>query len=167
MTPPRDGDRLDEHDAGAAESDSEQPLRDALEFAAVGVRVFPANEHGVPLVAAWKHAASASTHLIRKWWARWPHARVAIVIGRRSRIAVLRVQGDLGARALAKLEREHGALPATPELACDLPPCDRLLFFRHEARSAAKRMIAAGISVYGDGAYLVMPPIARPEQVSA
>lgn len=141
------------------------PLQTALELAHHGMRVFPANAEGYPLVPMWKRSASSSLPLIRKWWMRWPTASVALVTGRSSRVLVLRVQGELGEAALAKLESEHGPMPNAPTLACfDLQ--DRLLFFRLDQKLAGRRLVGAGLTVYADGCYLVLPPI-EPGQVAS
>jgi putative DNA primase/helicase len=61
--------------------------------------------------------ATLDQRTISTWWRKYPSANVAIATGGAMRLLVVDVDPDMGGEAnLARLEHEHGALPATVEV---------------------------------------------------
>jgi Bifunctional DNA primase/polymerase, N-terminal/AAA domain/Primase C terminal 1 (PriCT-1) len=95
-------------------------LRDALQYATSGWRVFPlhtptpdgcscgkskcqnAGKH--PRTATGLKEASADEATIRGWWTRWPEANIGIVTGTETGLCVLDVDGEHGQASLLALE---------------------------------------------------------------
>lgn len=110
-------------------------LREALSLAAQGFRVIPihtpqpngscsceprhdgsrcggsAGKH--PRLKSWQQDATADPDRIRTWWRAWPDANVGLVMGGTSRLVAVDIDGPEGRNTLARLEDEHGDLPAT------------------------------------------------------
>jgi putative DNA primase/helicase len=107
------------------------------------------------------HDATTDPARITRWWAKAPHANVAIATGRESGVIVLDVDPRAGGdESLRTLEATHGALPVTVEALTG--GGGRHLFFAHpegEVRipnSASK--LGGGLDVRADGGYVVAPP---------
>lgn len=83
-------------------------LHAALQYATMGVRVFPIAPRGkVPLTRNGHRDASLREERIRGWWERRPEANVGVVAG--DGLAVLDVDPDKGGLdSLAELVSEHG-----------------------------------------------------------
>jgi putative DNA primase/helicase len=94
-------------------------LESALALAKWGLPVFPLRPRSkLPATSRGFKDASRNPAVIREWWGRNPRYGVAIATGHR--VAVLDVDtveghGADGPDTLGRLEREHGALPRTPE----------------------------------------------------
>jgi len=134
-------------------------LEAALSYAARGWPVLPCRPKGkTPLCAHGVHAATTDKRTIRDWWVSWPSANVGIACGAASGLVVLDVDaGHGGEESLAKLEREHGALPVTVE--AHTGGGGRHLFFRHPGGRVKNRVcLRPGLDVRGDGGYVVAPP---------
>jgi Bifunctional DNA primase/polymerase, N-terminal/Protein of unknown function (DUF3987) len=58
--------------------------------------------------------ATSDAETIRYWWNQWPSANIAIATGAESGVFMLGPDGQQGILDLARLEQEHGPLPATP-----------------------------------------------------
>ncbi len=115
----------------------------------------PRTRHGL-------HQATTDARTIRGWWRQWPDANVGVRTGAAPAGAgVIVVDIDPahgGEESLARLEREHGALPATLEAATG--GGGRHLWFAHPGitvpNSAGR--VGAGIDVRGDGGYVLVSP---------
>lgn len=106
-------------------------VEEALALAARGFRVIPihtprpdgcscerAAECGGstgkhPRVGEWQKEATTDTAIIARWWRSWPDANIGLVMGGESRLVAVDIDGPGGRATLARLEGEHGALPAT------------------------------------------------------
>jgi hypothetical protein len=112
----------------------------------------PATKHG------FKDATTDATQ-IKSWWAWRANYNIAIATGAKSGVMVLDVDPDKGGEdALAKLEEQHGALPATVEVISG--GGGRHLYFKwpgHDVRCSAS-VFDAGLDVRADGGYIVAPP---------
>ncbi len=105
-------------------------LAAALDYAALGLRVFPI--HGIndagtctcenadcknpgkhPRIKDNLQAATTEPGQIKEYWGKWADANIGIATGPDSGIFVLDVDGADGEAALVKLESEHGPLPVT------------------------------------------------------
>ena len=103
------------------------------------------------------HDASTDSDRIRGWWGRWPNANIGVVTGARSGLVVLDVDLPDGPSSLAKLQAEHGRLPATCEQTTGSG--GRQLLFAHPDFPVGNRArLRPGLDVRGDGGYIVVPP---------
>jgi hypothetical protein len=114
-----------------------------------------------PLGAAVPHGfRDATTHaaIIRRWWARWPQANVAIATGQVSGLFVLDVDAHRsGDATLADLERQFGVLPVTMRVRT--PQGGTHYYFQMPPHPLPSRSdIAPGIDVRADGGYVLAPP---------
>ena len=98
--------------------------------------------------------ASTARMQVIDWWARWPHANVAIATGA---IVVLDVDGDHGARSLSALEAEHGPLPQTPWVSTARGRHLYFLALGVDVGNSAGRL-GPGLDVRGRSGYVVAPP---------
>jgi Bifunctional DNA primase/polymerase, N-terminal/AAA domain/Primase C terminal 1 (PriCT-1) len=131
-------------------------LKAALGYAGRGWPVFPCNGKA-PLTEHGFKDATIDVETIRAWWTKWPDANVAIATGAASGLVVLDVDGDDGGDSLAKLEREHGALPRTVSAKT---PHGQHFYFAHPGGVIANSVgrLGAGLDVRADGGYVIAPP---------
>lgn len=66
-----------------------------------------------PRLNAWQRDATTDSKTIRAWWRSWPEANIGLVMGGQSRLVAVDIDGAEGRTTLARLESEHGPLPAT------------------------------------------------------
>lgn len=129
-----------------------------------GWSVLPAEAHGKRPLIAWRSLQQqrATRHAVLHWFEHWPDANVSIVTGSLSGLVVLDVDArHHGVESLAALEREHGALPLTPEV--HTGGGGRHLYFRHPGIALANRVgMWPGIDLRGDGGCVVAPPSIHP-----
>jgi hypothetical protein len=92
--------------------------RAELAYACRGLRVHPCRpDEKLPLLDDWPHRATLDPTTIASWRRRWPHANVAIATGGEARLLVVDIDPYPGGEAtMAKMEREHGPMPATAEV---------------------------------------------------
>lgn len=113
-----------------------------------------------PRVRGGLHAASTDASMIRRWWARWPRANVAIRTGTASGLVVVDIDPAHGGDGtIAELEAIHGPLP--PGRAIRTGSGGRHLYFRHPGgtvRNDAGRVLGRGVDLRGDGGYVIAPP---------
>jgi len=105
------------------------------------------------------HDATLDPALIRRWWARWPDAGVAVRTGAESGLVVVDVDRHSGGfTSLGQLQRCHGRLAPTPVTFTG--GGGRHYWFRHPGRSVANSTgrLGAGIDIRGDGGYVMAPP---------
>lgn len=116
-----------------------------------------------PLVKweALQHAPPTAEQ-VTHWFERWPEANVGIVTGEISNLVVLDIDPKHGGDdSLARLERQHGPLPATVEAISG--GGGRHLYFAHPGAETRNRAgLAQGIDLRGDGGYIVAPPSIHP-----
>lgn len=155
-----------------------RPLDAAVVYAHRGWAVFPCHSRagasgacscGVascaspakhPRVAGGLKSATTDNGQIEGWWARWPHANVAIRTGAVSGLVVVDVDPDHGGDAsLERLVGEHDCLPASRVVRTGSG--GRHLYFRHPGgvvRNDAGRRLGPGLDIRGDGGYVIAPP---------
>lgn len=139
------------------------PLAAALGYAKRGLGVLPIEPRGkVPIGALVPHGvkdASADAATIRGWWARVPAANVAIAV--RPEWFVFDVDPrNGGAEELARLEREHGALPPTITARTGSGGEHRL--FARPAGVKLRGKLGPGIDLLGVGRYFLAAPSVHP-----
>lgn len=120
-----------------------------------GWRVFPVNGK-VPLISDWPNAASCDLQVLAEWERQYPHLDAyGIACGARSGLFAL--DEDLrhgGDDSLAALEREHGAMPATPVVLTG--GGGRHFYSQHPGGIVGNRAgIAPGLDIRGDGGFVV------------
>jgi hypothetical protein len=134
----------------------------ALDYAARGWPVFPANSRRQPLLKDWPNTASTDPEQIAASWTQLPYALIGMPTGARSGIVVLdidRKNGKDGVRTLARLG--YAELPATPTV-LTAHGGFHLHFQRPEGGlrntvGAGGRGIGDGLDWRGDGGYVVLP----------
>lgn len=146
----------------------------ALSYAGRGWPVFPV--HGVvdghcmclrpdcrpvgkhPQIVGWPVKATTEESAIRRWWQGPANANVGIVTGRRSGIVALDIDARRdGEASLASLEREHGSLPRTVEVATG-GGGRHVYMARPDEEVRTRAAIVSGIDVRGEGGFIVAPP---------
>lgn len=153
-------------------------LQAALDYARDGVHVFPVYEpmgdvcackagadcespakH--PRTANGFHDATTDESRIRKWWARWPYANIAIATEPSSLLVIDIDPRHGGSDSLHKLERAHGELKTRTVLTGG---GGSHLWFRAprniqtRSRSLALGNAYPGIDSRASGGYIVAPP---------
>lgn len=114
-----------------------------------------------PRVRGGLHAASTDEGQVRRWWARWPSANVAVRTGAESGLVVLDVDPARGGEAsLAALVADHGAFFAGTRVVATGGGGLHLYFAHPGGRvpNDAGRRLGPGIDVRGDGGYVLAPP---------
>jgi Bifunctional DNA primase/polymerase, N-terminal len=137
----------------------------ALEYARIGVPVFPCNPlDKKPLTPNGFKDATRDEAQIRAWWGRWPNAMIGAPMGPASNLWAVDLDLDParkidGKATLDQLVAQRGALP--PTLMTITPRGGRHLIFSweisHDIRNSASR-IGPGIDVRGNGGYVCLPP---------
>ena len=112
-----------------------------------------------PITSQGLKDATADFTIVSRWWIDTPDANVGILTGPESGFWVLDVDGPEGVKAIAELERQHGALPRTPTTRTG--GGGRHFFFAWPAGRVIKN--AAGlagqpIDVRANAGYVVAPP---------
>jgi len=102
------------------------------------------------------HGASRDRARVTDCWAKHPNLNVGVVTGAESGIVVLDVDGARGRRALHRLERAHGRLPATLRVRTGRGGLH--LYFEMPDRPVARRINREfGLDVLADDGYVVGP----------
>jgi hypothetical protein len=138
-------------------------LTTALTLASQGVPVFPCIVRDKkPACERGCLAATTDKSVINQWWQSEPLYNIGIACGAVSGFFVVDIDGHEAENRLAKLESEHGKLPASVEV---ITGKGRHIYFRyqpeHPVRNTASK-IAPGIDTRGDGGYVLAPPSVHP-----
>jgi hypothetical protein len=153
-------------------------LAAALIYAKAGFKVFPSPPGTKKSYKSLKFSngqpwgMSAEPVHIRKDWARWPEANVAIVTGPASDFWVLEidtVKGHSvdGFKSLKELTYKHGPLPDTRQA---ISPSGSIHFYFRWSISSGNIInstskVGLGIDVRGDGGMVIAPPSIKPSKV--
>jgi hypothetical protein len=121
------------------------------------VPVRPADKRPLVRWEEFQHRRASADEALG-WLRAWPDAGIGVVTGAISGLVVLDVDPAHGGDAsLARLEREHGGLPATVEARTG--GGGRHLYFAHPGGLVRNKAgLAPGIDLRGDGGYVVAPP---------
>lgn len=140
--------------------DYNSPLDAALDYARRGWPVFPCRPGDKrPATRNGFKDAVTDAKRIRDWWRRRADYNVGITTGEVSGLVVLDVDPRSGGdETLAKLEAEHGRLPAT--VTAQTGGGGRHLLFEHPGGKVKCRAhaLGRGLDVKADGGYIVAPP---------
>ena len=138
--------------------------RAALAYAARGWSVLPIEPGGKRPLLAWRDLQHriADAAEIDAWYRQWPDANVGIVTGAVSGLVVVDIDPQHGGvDSLAQIEREHGSLPRTAEVATG--GGGRHLYFSHPGGTLHNRAgLRPGLDVRADGGCVVAPPSLHP-----
>lgn len=96
---------------------------------------------------------------VEAWWRKWPVANIGIATGERAGFWVLDVDGTMGEASLAKLEAEHGTLPAT--LVANTGGGGRHILFAHPegwTATISAGQLGEGLDTRATGGYIVAAP---------
>lgn len=135
----------------------------ALLYAQLGWPVLPwraVDGQKVPFIKDWPRRATTNKKRICAWWQRWPDANVGILLGSRSGLAALDVDGPQGRERLANLTAEHGALLRTQVSRSRRGL--RYLFGTPPDVVVRKKILGLQIELLGEGQWLAMPPSVHP-----
>lgn len=102
-------------------------------------------------------AATTDEIQIRKWWARWPRANIGIATGALTRISVVDVDGEDGARLLASIAQANGGMPATLMSKSGRDGFGVHFWFDNSGQPTPSNS-GSHLDIRGDGGNLVAPP---------
>jgi putative DNA primase/helicase len=105
--------------------------------------------------------ATADGGTVRGWFRRWPGANLGIATGAEHDLFMVGPDRSAGVEALARLEREHGALPLTPRARSGSEDPGRHYYFRLPAGVVignGRNHRGLPIDVRGEGGLAVAPP---------
>ena len=133
-------------------------LQAALRYAELGWHVFPlAPGQKTPITSHGVKDATTDKNQIKKWWAKWPNANIALACGKTSGVYVIDVDifttGDVNGRESL---REFPSLPTT--ISQNTPRGGFHAFFKTENSPANRNSFRPGIDIRGDGYYVVIAP---------
>jgi hypothetical protein len=138
--------------------------RAALDYLRRGWSVIPMRPRDKRPAVRWQdfQTMRPAKDEVRDWFRRFPGDNLGVVTGAVSGLVVLDLDPRHGGEeSLARLERDHGPLPPTPEAATG--GGGRHLYFAHPGGSVRNRVgIAPGIDLRGDGGCVVAPPSVHP-----
>jgi hypothetical protein len=99
---------------------------------------------------------------VRRWWAQWPDANLAIATGRAADLIALDVDPRHGGDAsLSALEARYQRLPETIESLTGGE--GRHLLFAHPGPPVGNQVgLAPGLDIRSDGGYVIVPPSLHP-----
>lgn len=112
-----------------------------------------------PLGALVPHGVKDATKdeaVVRRWWARYPDANLAVATGKPSGFDALDVDGEEGEATVSALEKVHGAIPPTPEQISGSG--SRHLGFAHAEGLKNGVKFAPGLDLRTTGGYIVVEP---------
>jgi hypothetical protein len=133
-------------------------LEAALAWAARGVGVLPVQRAGkVPLTRHGVHDASTDPDILRRWWARWPEANVAIATGAPAvDVLDVDVRGQWSGWAALRKLRDAGVLPPGAPLIATPSGGLHLHFIGTEQRNGSLR--GHHLDFRSRGGYVLVPP---------
>lgn len=126
----------------------------ALAYAALGIPVFPCNEDKSPLTPHGFKDATTNPEFLRRWWAKWPDAMIAMPTGPASGIHVIDIDRKNGRDGFAALPNWDCCSPVIVRT----PSGAHLWFSSNETIPNTTSAIAAGVDTRGAGGYVIVPP---------
>jgi hypothetical protein len=138
------------------------PLATALDYAALGLAVFPCLiGTKEPATRRGFYDATTNPATLRRWFGSQQSYNIAVATGLASGVWVLDADGEAGAVTLGNLEAKHGALPST-RTSISSAGCHLWWRAVGELQSSTAR-IGPGLDVRGDGGYIMAPPSIHPD----
>ncbi len=108
-----------------------------------------------PILPAWQKKATSDVETIRAWWAKNPTANIGLATGRESGFFVVDIDGEIGAKSLAELQREHCEFPDTIQIRTGSGGLHFYFKFPKEIELRNKQSWRPGIDIRGEGGYVV------------
>lgn len=133
------------------------PMRFVKETSADGREVISKR----PRIKRWPTEATVYATRVHEWWTRWPDAGIGIVMGERSGLYAIDVDGPKGRASLAALVEEHGDLPTTLTQASGRDDGGMHYLFQHEG-GLRNGKAGDGIDTRGEGGYVIVAPTVNP-----
>jgi len=113
-----------------------------------------------PRVRGGLNSATRDEDVIRRWWATWPNANVAVRTGAASDLVVVDIDPAHGGEdSLQSVLAAHGQLP--PGRTIRTGSGGRHLYFAHPGDVVPNdvgRRLGSGLDIRGDGGYVIAPP---------
>lgn len=135
-------------------------LQAALQLAAKGRLVFPADKDKHPIIKDWPNNAATDTKILEAWFKR-SQLNLAIVTGRKSGFFCLDVDGEAGKDSLLQLEKQNGTIPADTACMAITPSNGVHYYFKMpdglDLRNSAGKL-GKGLDIRANGGYVVVPP---------
>ena len=134
----------------------------ALEYARIGMAVFPVNSLKKPYIPNGFLKATTDEAQIETWWHKWPEANIGIATGKLSNgICVIDLdldeeKGKNGIKTLREWEALHGTFP--PSWLAITGRGGWHYYFRADEEVKCRINMLPGIDIRGDGGYVVAPP---------
>lgn len=91
---------------------------------------------------------------IRRWWARWPDANIALATG--DGLAVFDIDGEEGFQQFQAFVAQHGRVPET--LTSQTGRGVHLVFAMRDGAPSVRSAARGKVHVRGDGGYIILPP---------
>lgn len=139
-------------------------LERALQYAALGLAVFPCKERGKsPAFKNWQTSATTDPEAIKTIWTRNPQFNIAIATGSTSNgLIVVDVDNhDVnGADSLAEWERKNGKLPETATVLTGSGGVHYYYWAQEPIHGATG--VLPGVDIRGEGNLIVAPPSVHP-----
>lgn len=128
----------------------------ALEYAALGWKILPCKPGSKePLTRHGVHDATNDEIEIRRWWARWPNANIAVACGKVSGIAVIDIDVKNGVNGFESL-KDFPPLPKT--VTQRTPSGGAHYFFKTDNPPANRVSFRPGIDIRSEGSYVLLAP---------
>ena len=119
-----------------------------------------------PRISGGVHQASADSDVIKKWWADWPDANIAIATGKRSGLIVLDIDTRHGGlESLEKLQERFKELPSSLKVKTGSGGLH--YYFRYpdtkdkdsyNVPNKQKLIDLPGLDIRADNGYVLAPP---------
>lgn len=142
---------------------SENPrlVRQALEYASLGLRVIPLGERSKsPKIGRWPERASSNPKQIRSWFKRWPDANIGLLMG--NGLVAIDIDPDReGVNSFRKLLRGR-RLPFTAVANTGSDGWHYLFRYNPSLRVGNMVDLLPGIDVRGDDGQVVVEPSIHP-----
>ena len=136
-------------------------LEAALAYAAIGWRVMPVHPNKKkPCIRGWQRSASTNPETIRRWWKKFPDARVGILLGRASNIVVIDIDLPHGPDSMEALQDYLGRID--PAVSAFTPSGGQHWYFTYptgqQIGTSHKLDGFPGVEILSDKAFVVTPP---------
>lgn len=130
----------------------------ALEYAARGWPIFPCDSKK-PIITGWQESASINPDQIRKWWQRWPNAKIGYAVPKN--VVVIDVDinhdaGKFGDESKADWEEANGAFPDTVQSLTG--GGGQQYFFKTDQPVKNKVGLLPSVDVRAAGGLAILPP---------
>ena len=127
----------------------------AVSLSLSGVPIFPVKADKSPHIKSWQQTATTDQAMVKKWWAKWPEANIAMPTGAPSGLVAVDVDvknGVNGYESLSTIEARFGE-QGTRRI--ETPSGGVHLIYSCKQKVRTRTGILDGIDIRGDGGYIV------------